>query len=84
MPILLSFEVFQLRQVILGVLFSYKHVREGKGTVYSVDRWTSLFGAVRGRFPKGALEDKRIIFNEASLFSSKEYFKCQHFSLLFC
>uniref|UniRef100_A0A1I8EWR2 Uncharacterized protein n=1 Tax=Wuchereria bancrofti TaxID=6293 RepID=A0A1I8EWR2_WUCBA len=50
-------EVLELE---LSVLRSYKRVRKGKGTIYTVDRWASLFGAVRGRFPKDALEDKRI------------------------
>ncbi|VDK75608.1 unnamed protein product [Litomosoides sigmodontis] len=49
-----------------GVLRSYRRIREGKGTIYSVDRWNSLFESVRGRFPKSALEDKRIVFNEVS------------------
>uniref|UniRef100_A0A8R1XYY1 Methyltransf_25 domain-containing protein n=1 Tax=Onchocerca volvulus TaxID=6282 RepID=A0A8R1XYY1_ONCVO len=57
-----------------GVLYSYKHVREGKGTIYSVDRWTSLFGAVQGRFPKKALEDKRIVSDAKLLPFNNEFF----------
>lgn len=58
----------QISQISSGVLFSYEHIRDGRGTVYSVDRWSSLFQAVKGRFPSSALEDKRIVFNEASVF----------------
>uniref|UniRef100_A0A0R3RR13 Methyltransf_11 domain-containing protein n=1 Tax=Elaeophora elaphi TaxID=1147741 RepID=A0A0R3RR13_9BILA len=57
-----------------GVLCSYKHIREGKGTIYNVDRWTSLFEAVRGRFPKSALEDKRIVSDAKFLPFNNEFF----------
>ncbi|MCP9257311.1 Methionine--tRNA ligase, mitochondrial [Dirofilaria immitis] len=65
---------FQLSQVIPGVLCSYKRVREGKGTVYSVDRWTSLFATVQGRFPKNALENKRIVCDAKLLPFNNEFF----------
>ncbi|VIO88300.1 regulatory protein, putative [Brugia malayi] len=57
-----------------GVLRSYKRVKEGKGTIYTVDRWTSLFGAVRGRFPKNALEDKRIVSDAKLLPFNNDFF----------
>ncbi|CAG9536801.1 unnamed protein product [Cercopithifilaria johnstoni] len=57
-----------------GVLCSYKNIREGRGTIYSVDRWASLFETVRRRFPTSALEEKRIVLDAKLLPFNNDFF----------
>ncbi|VDN03151.1 unnamed protein product [Thelazia callipaeda] len=57
-----------------GILNSYNNLRKGNGSVYSVDRWASLFTIAQCRFPEKALEDKQIVYDPKLLPFNNEFF----------